>query len=184
MANNSNKAKATAAAALLKYGVRYGPLVANVIKSQREPAKEMANKQFARANHRRHALEHAHHLIDGSVMTVFDGDQRLYVVFNGDTPIASHPASRKPLAQLVQGYDLAKRIRADDAAAARTGVTIRLPRPIRPANPMARRRRPKAIEGQLVNPPPGSTPGGSSAPASPEPSAGGAPGTSDSGTGS
>ena len=44
-------------------------------------------------------------------MPVWEGDQQVWVVFNGDEPIASHPTSEMPLAQLVQGYDLDKRIR-------------------------------------------------------------------------
>jgi len=33
------------------------------------------------------------------------------VVFNGDEAIASHPTVTTPLAQLIQGYDLTRRIR-------------------------------------------------------------------------
>jgi len=35
-------------------------------------------------------------------------------VFNGDEAIASHPTVTTPLAQLIQGYDLSKRIRPTD----------------------------------------------------------------------
>ncbi|WP_050346682.1 hypothetical protein [Arsenicicoccus sp. oral taxon 190] len=96
---------------LVKLGVKYGPLVYEAVKHGKEPARQLAEREVARANSRRRALEHAHHLVDGSVLTVFDGDQRLFVVFNGDNPVASHPASSKPLASLIEGYDLDKRVR-------------------------------------------------------------------------
>jgi hypothetical protein len=35
----------------------------------------------------------------------------VWIVFNGDQPIASHPSVDMPLALLIQGYDLTKRIR-------------------------------------------------------------------------
>ena len=97
---------------LVKLGVKYGPIVYEAVKHGKEPARELAERQVARSNARRRALEHAHHLVDGSVLTVFDGDQRLFVVFNGDTPVASHPTSKKKTLQaLIDGYDLEKRVR-------------------------------------------------------------------------
>jgi hypothetical protein len=42
---------------------------------------------------------------------VYEGDQQVWVVFNGDEPIASHPTVTTPVTDLVKGYDLAKRVR-------------------------------------------------------------------------
>lgn len=96
---------------LVKLGVKYGPLLYETVKRGQGPAKEMAQREAAKAGSKRRALEHAYHLVDGSVLTVYDGDRRTFVVFNGDTPVAAHPATARPLEQLVAGYDLAKRIR-------------------------------------------------------------------------
>lgn len=100
------------ASALVALGMKYGPTVYEAVKRGKEPARKAAEREVGRANMRRRALEHAHHLVDGSVLTVFDGDQRLFVVFNGDRPIASHPSTTKSLEVLIQGYDLDKRVRS------------------------------------------------------------------------
>ena len=50
-------------------------------------------------------------LTDGSALPVWEGDLQVWVVFNADEPIASHPTVTTPLAVLVEGYDLSKRIR-------------------------------------------------------------------------
>lgn len=108
--------KSKAVSNIVKLGVRYGPLAYEAIKQGQGPARELANKQFKRVNHRMHAIEHAHQLVDGSVMTVFDGDEKRFIVFTGDKPVASHPSTTKPLALLIEGYDLDKRIRPGDEA--------------------------------------------------------------------
>ncbi|WP_409484865.1 hypothetical protein [Arsenicicoccus dermatophilus] len=100
------------ASALVALGMKYGPTVYEAVKKGQEPARRVAEREVDRAAMRRRALEHAHHLVDGSVLTVFDGDQRLFVVFNGDRPIASHPSTTKSLEVLIQGYDLDKRVRS------------------------------------------------------------------------
>ena len=81
------------------------------IKHGKEPAKEFAQKQLSKLTARKQALAHAEGLMDGSAMPVWEGDQQVWVVFNGDEPMATHPNTTTPLAQLIQGYDLTKRIR-------------------------------------------------------------------------
>jgi hypothetical protein len=95
----------------IKLGVKYGPVAYEAIKHGREPAKEFAQRQLARLNARKQALAHAEGLLDGSAMPVWNGDQQVWVVFNRNEPIASHPVVETPLTLLVQGYDLTKRIR-------------------------------------------------------------------------
>ena len=103
--------KARALTTVAKLGVKYGPVAYEAIKHGKGPAQEFAQKQLGRFNARRQALTHAGGLMDGSTMPVWEGDQQVWVVFNGDEPIASHPTVTMPLAQLIQGYDLAQRIR-------------------------------------------------------------------------
>jgi CTP:molybdopterin cytidylyltransferase MocA len=96
---------------VVKLGVKYGPVAYEAIKHGKEPAREFAQRQLARLNARKQALGHAEGLLDGSVMPVWRDDQQVWIVFNGDQPIASHPTVDTPLQQLIAGYDLAKRIR-------------------------------------------------------------------------
>lgn len=103
--------KARALTSVVKLGVKYGPVAYAAVKHGKEPAKEFAQKQLIKLTARKQALAHAEGLMDGSAMSVWEGDQQVWVVFNGDEPIASHPVAVTPLAQLIDGYDLEKRIR-------------------------------------------------------------------------
>lgn len=103
--------KAKALTNVVKLGVKYGPAAYEAIKHGKEPAKEFAQKQLGRLTARKQALAHAEGLMDGSAMPVWEGDQQVWVVFNGDEPIATHPNVTTPLLSLIQGYDLGKRIR-------------------------------------------------------------------------
>ena len=103
--------KAKALSNVVKLGVKYGPVAYEAIKHGKEPAKEFAQKQLSRLTARKQALAHAEGLMDGSMMSVWDGDLQVWVVFNGDVPIASHPTVDTPLALLIHGYDLTKRVR-------------------------------------------------------------------------
>lgn len=96
---------------VVKLGVKYGPVAYEAIKHGKEPAKEFALRRLARFNARKNALEHAEGLQDGSTLPVWKDDQQVWIVFNADEPIASHPTVETPLALLIQGYDLTKRIR-------------------------------------------------------------------------
>jgi hypothetical protein len=103
--------KAKRLTTVVKLGVKYGPVAYEAIKHGKEPAKEFAHKQMNKLAARKQALAHAEGLMDGSTMPVWEGDIQVWVVFNGDEAIASHPTVTTPLVQLIQGYDLARRIR-------------------------------------------------------------------------
>lgn len=98
---------------LVSFGVKYAPLAYEGLKHGRGPAKAFAEKQVSRRTARTIAMEHAAHLVDGSVLPVYDGDQRVWVVFSGDTPVGTHPIVTTPIADLLTHYDLGKRLRAD-----------------------------------------------------------------------
>jgi len=103
--------KSRALSSVAKLGVKYGPVAYQAIKHGKEPAREFARKQLSKLTARKQALAHAEGLTDGSAMPVWHGDTQVWVVFNGEQAIASHPTVTTPLAQLIQGYDLAKRTR-------------------------------------------------------------------------
>jgi hypothetical protein len=113
--------KAQAFTKVVKLGVKYGPVAYEAIKHGKEPAREFAQRQLSRLNARKQALTHAEGLLDGSAMLVWNDDQQVWVVFNGDQPIASHPTVDTPLPLLIQGYDLTKRIRPTIDQRPRTG---------------------------------------------------------------
>lgn len=104
---------------LVGLGIKYGPVAYQGIKRGRAPAQEIAQRQMARRNARSIALEHAAHLVDGSVLPVYDGDQRVWVVFSGDEPVGTHPVVKTPLEQLLAHYDLGKRTRPEQVKALR-----------------------------------------------------------------
>jgi len=68
--------KAKALTAVVKLGVKYGPVAYEAIKHGKEPAREFAQKQLSKLTARRQALAHAEGLTDGSAMPVWDGDCR------------------------------------------------------------------------------------------------------------
>ena len=103
--------KAKALTDLVNLGGKYGPVAYEAIKHGNEPAREFAQKQLARLTARKQALTHAEGLMDGSTMPVWEGDIQVWVVFNGDEPVASHPTVATPLTQLFQGHDRGKRTR-------------------------------------------------------------------------
>lgn len=96
---------------VVKLGVKYGPVAYEAIKHGKEPARQFAQRQLARLNARKQALAHAEGLTDGSAMPVWRDDQQVWIVFNGDEPVASHPSVETPLPLLIQGYDLSRRVR-------------------------------------------------------------------------
>lgn len=105
--------------ALLGLGVKYGPAAYRLAREGQGPAQHLAQRRLAGRRARRLAFEHAAHLIDGSVLPVFDGDLRVWVVFSGDEIVGSHPVVRTPTEKLLVHYDLSKRQRPRDAAQVR-----------------------------------------------------------------
>jgi hypothetical protein len=107
--------KGRLAGSAVKLGVKYGPLLYEVARRGKEPAKAAATKFMSKKGARKRSLEHAATLLDGSVLQVFHAGEPVYVVFSGEEMVASHPALDVPLQTLVQRADLSKRIRPDDA---------------------------------------------------------------------
>lgn len=123
----SKKPKSALMAQAVKLGVTYGPVVYGAVKKTGWSPESLLHRGVESTDARLHALEHADHLIDGSVLTVFEGDKRIFVVFTGDKPVATHPQTRTPLPRLIEGYDLAKRVRPGSSEAR----TIAVPKALR-----------------------------------------------------
>lgn len=121
-----------AVGSLVKWGVKYGPHVVVLAQQAREPAMAMAQKALARQRAQRRAVEHAATVQDGAVLKAFDprGDasEPLWVVFSGEEPIASHPATTTPLSEVVARCDLTLRRRPEEHATAGRRATERLRR--------------------------------------------------------
>lgn len=101
-------------------GAKYGPQIWVAAKVLREPAKEAAQKIIASEQARRAALAHARTLSEGSILKVYRGDRAHWVVFTGDTAVTSHPVTDVPLADLIRGADLTKRVHTDERVSAKT----------------------------------------------------------------
>ncbi|GAB48973.1 hypothetical protein [Mobilicoccus pelagius] len=105
--------------ALVSFGVKYAPLAYEGLRRGKGPAKEFADRQVSRRTARSIAFEHAAHLVDGSVLPVYDGDVRVWVVFSGDRPVGTHPVVNTPVAELLAHYDLDKRMRPHETTGRR-----------------------------------------------------------------
>lgn len=103
----------------LVLGARYGPQLWVASKALREPAKEAAQKVVASEQARRAAYAHARGLPDGSILKVYRGDRAYWLVFTGDTAVTSHPMTDVPLADLMRGADLTRRIHTDERVSAK-----------------------------------------------------------------
>ncbi|WP_256838478.1 hypothetical protein [Ornithinimicrobium faecis] len=125
--------KGKAAGRLIKYGPiavtaaqRWGPVVWEQVKSQREPAEKFVQDKVAKGNQRKKAMAHAATVIDGSVLQVFHLNTAHWVVFSGDDPIAVHPPAQADFEELLDRADLSKRVLPQDST-----VTVKVPRPRR-----------------------------------------------------
>jgi hypothetical protein len=100
---------------IVKWGVKYGPHVVVLAQQAKEPAMKAAQTALDRQRARRRALEHAATVREGSVLKTFDPhadhSDPVWVVFSGDDPIAAHPTTTTPLAELVANSDLTTRVR-------------------------------------------------------------------------
>jgi hypothetical protein len=110
--------KGKAVGNLVKWGVKYGPHVVVLAQQAKEPAMKAAQTALDRQKAKRRAIEHAATVRDGMVLKTFDPradhGEPVWVVFSGDDPIAAHPASATPLAELVAKSDLSTRVRPVD----------------------------------------------------------------------
>ena len=103
---------------IVKWGVKYGPHVVVLAQQAKEPAMKAAQTALDRQRAKRRAVEHAATVREGSVLKTFDPraehGEPVWVVFSGDDPIAAHPATATPLAELVAKSDLATRVKPVD----------------------------------------------------------------------
>ncbi len=103
--------------ALVRLGITYGPIAYQGLLKNKGTVQEFTRRQMQQRDHRSMAFEHAGQLIDGSVLPIFEGDTRVYVVFSGAVPVATHPVVRTPMDKLLAHYDLSLRLRPDQALA-------------------------------------------------------------------
>ena len=110
--------KGKAVGNLVKWGVKYGPHVVVLAQQAKEPAMKAAQTALDRQKARRRAIEHAATVREGTVLKTFDPradhSEPVWVVFAGDDPIAAHPTSTTPIAELIANSDLSTRVRPAD----------------------------------------------------------------------
>jgi hypothetical protein len=99
---------------IVRQGVKYAPVILPAIDKARGPVTDYARKRLDAARQRRVALAQAQSLTDGTVLPVVHGEEPVWVVFSGDTPIAQHPDTGMPLAGLVEHADLSRRRSPED----------------------------------------------------------------------
>lgn len=98
----------------VKQSVKYSPAIAAAVKEYRGPVTDFAKSRVDASRQRRLALNKAASLTDGTVLSVIQGEQPVWVVFSGDEPVAQHPDTGVPLAELVEHVDLSRRRRPED----------------------------------------------------------------------
>jgi hypothetical protein len=96
---------------VIKYSVKYGPLVYEAVKHGREPAQRALQRAMARQGDRRRAFKHAETLVDGMVLRVFREGEPIWVVFSGEHPVAAYPVVEVELSVLLEHADLGQRVR-------------------------------------------------------------------------
>jgi hypothetical protein len=110
--------KGKAVGSIIRWGVKYGPHAVVLAQQAKEPAMAAAQKAIDRQKAKRRAVEHAATVRDGTVLKTFDPraehSDAVWVVFAGDDPVAAHPSSPTPLAELVANSDLSTRVRPAD----------------------------------------------------------------------
>lgn len=103
-----------AAKAVVRYSLKYGPLVFEAVKHGREPAERAVRRAIARQAERKHAFEHAKTLVDGSVLRTYHEGEPVWVVFSRDVPVTAYPTGAAEIATLLEHADLEQRIRPAD----------------------------------------------------------------------
>ena len=110
--------KGKAVGSIIRWGVKYGPHAVVIAQQAKEPAMAAAQKVIDRQKAKRRAIEHAATVRDGSVLKTFDPradhGEAVWVVFSGEDPIAAHPTTTTPIAELIANSDLSTRVRPAD----------------------------------------------------------------------
>ena len=114
---------------LVKYGVRYGPLVVEAVRHGREPAQQAVQAAWAKRSARRKGVEHALTVRDGSLLKVIKDGAAIFFVFSGDAIVTTYPAvPQSSYPELLRHADLDKREAAVVLAARRVKLTPHLPK--------------------------------------------------------
>jgi hypothetical protein len=114
---------------LVKYSVRYGPLLVQAAKYGREPAQQAVQAAMAKRSARKKAVEHALTVRDGSLLKVIKDGQAIFFVFSGDAIVTTYPAvPQSSYPDLLRHADLDQRETAVEIAARRPKVAARLPK--------------------------------------------------------
>lgn len=98
---------------VVKYGMRYGPIVFQAVKHGKEPAQRAVEGALTRKRDRRRAVAHAASVLNGSVLRTYYGGEPISVVFSGDVPVASYPKVDVDLDTVLQHADLSQRVPVD-----------------------------------------------------------------------
>jgi hypothetical protein len=123
------KANGKLAKNLVKYGVRYGPLVVQAVKHGREPAQQAMQAALAKRTARKKAVEHVLTVRDGSLLKVIREGQAIFFVFSGDAIVTTYPSvPQNTYPDLLRHADLDKREPAAVFAARRPRIGARLPK--------------------------------------------------------
>lgn len=89
---------------------RYGPHALVVWNVAGEHVQAAARSKAAELAERRKAFDEADSTANGSVLRVVHRGTKYHVVFAGDEPISSYPATHEPLEHLIAHADLGKRV--------------------------------------------------------------------------
>lgn len=133
---------------MVKYGMRYGPIVFEAVRHGQEPARRAVEKAWTRKRDRRTATAHAASVVNGSVLRTFHAGEPIWVVYSADVPVAGYPRPEEPLETITQHADLAQRVRVgpETLRSLPDRVVDRLPDP---ARELAR----KALRSRAEKPP-------------------------------
>ena len=106
----AGKANGKLAKNLVKYGVRYGPIVVEAVRHGREPAQQAVQAAWAKRTARRKAFEHATTVRDGTLLKVIKDGQAIFFVFSGDAIVTTYPSvPQATYPELLRHADLDKR---------------------------------------------------------------------------
>jgi hypothetical protein len=95
---------------VVKYGVRYGPLIVEAVRHGREPAQQAVQAAWAKRSARRKAVEHVLTVRDGSLLKVIKDGQAIFFVFSGDAIVTTYPpVPQATYPELLRHADLDKR---------------------------------------------------------------------------
>lgn len=125
MARIDPKKAARIAASGAALAVKYGPQAKLAWDKGGKQAAQAAVRRAAAVRAKRNALAHASGLIDGGVLPLAPGGDKVFVVLTGTTPLAVYPPVEGPLSDLVEHADLSRVIRPETAPPSRPGPQLR-----------------------------------------------------------